>query len=91
MFFNICHLCGCGSFNIYIAKIAQWLKCLMTVFLQQRALLIHSQWCHGTAAFQAEAFFKLKNVDLLSCFPSFQEHCLNHFGTSKVLNLERKV
>lgn len=53
----------------------------MTVFLQQRALYIRSQWCHGATAFQAEAFFKLKNVDLLSCFPRFQERCLSHFGT----------
>lgn len=36
-FFNICHLCGCDSFNVYTAKIAQ-LKCLMTAFFQQRAL-----------------------------------------------------
>jgi len=37
-FFNIYHLNGCGGFDIYIAKIAQWLKCLMTVFMQQGAL-----------------------------------------------------
>lgn len=36
-FFFYCHLCGCGSFGIYIAKIALRLKCLMAVFLQQRA------------------------------------------------------
>lgn len=37
IFFFYCHLCGCGSFGIYIAKIALRLKCLMAVFLQQRA------------------------------------------------------
>lgn len=41
-FFNVCHLCSCGSFDIYMAKMAQQLQCLMAVFLQQRALQICS-------------------------------------------------
>lgn len=85
---NICHFCGCGSFNIYTAKIAQ-LKCLMTAFFQQRALYICSEWYRGAAAFEAETFFKMLNY--CPSFPRFQEFCLSHFGTRKVLRLEVTV
>lgn len=43
LLFFYCHLCGCGCFDIYIAKIALRLKCLMAVFSQQRAHYSYSQ------------------------------------------------